>query len=147
MQKENNLETFVSMHGRGVVRGWQWKSSEKKKGIVLGRASSGSDRVVYGCDCCCVKHPERTPVKFRGMHENYNHCVWLISLKLFIDLLKNFHLWYVDVTIIGEVLPNLGPCSAFRAFEQRGSLSCHTCCDTASQATAFEYRCIIVKGD
>jgi hypothetical protein len=40
-----------------------------------------------------------------------------------------FHL-YGDVTIAGEGLQNLGLCSALRAFEQGGSLLCHTCCDT-----------------
>jgi hypothetical protein len=32
-------------------------------------------------------------------------------------------------TIAGEGLPNLGLWSTLRAFEQGGSLSCHTCCD------------------
>jgi hypothetical protein len=36
-------------------------------------------------------------------------------------------------TIAGEGLQNLGLCSALRAFEQGGSWSCHTCCDTESQ--------------
>jgi hypothetical protein len=37
---------------------------------------------------------------------------------------------YVDVTIAGEGLQNLGLCSALMAFAQGGILSCHTSCDT-----------------
>jgi hypothetical protein len=37
---------------------------------------------------------------------------------------------YEDITITGEWLQNLGLCSALRAFEQGGTLSCYTCCDT-----------------
>jgi hypothetical protein len=37
---------------------------------------------------------------------------------------------YGDVTIAGEGLQNLDLCSALKAFEQGGRLSCHTCSDT-----------------
>jgi hypothetical protein len=50
--------------------------------------------------------------------------VWCFTSRSII-----FHL-YGDVTIADEGLQNLVPCSALRAFEQGGSLSCHTCCDT-----------------
>jgi hypothetical protein len=39
-----------------------------------------------------------------------------------------FHLYGV-VTITGEGLQNLGQCLPFRAFQQRESLLCKTCCD------------------
>jgi hypothetical protein len=47
-----------------------------------------------------------------------------------------FHL-YGDVTIHGGGLQNLGLCSALRAFEQGGSLSCHSCCDTGPRFFRF----------
>jgi hypothetical protein len=43
-----------------------------------------------------------------------------------------YHL-FGDVTIASEVLQNLGLCTAHRALEQGGSLSCHTCCNTGPQ--------------
>jgi hypothetical protein len=49
----------------------------------------------------------------------------LIDYLQFYVPLKNFSL-----TIAGEGLQNIGLCSALRAFEQEGYLSCHTCCDT-----------------
>jgi hypothetical protein len=43
-----------------------------------------------------------------------------------------FHI-YGDVTITGEGLQNVGLCSALRAFQDGGILSCHTCCDMGLQ--------------
>jgi hypothetical protein len=49
------------MYRRGFVRGEQWMSSGKKKGLCL-------DVVIDKHDwCCCyAKYPERTHVELRG---------------------------------------------------------------------------------
>jgi hypothetical protein len=52
-----------------------------------------------------------------------------LIIYCFTSCSRIFHL-HVDVTIADEGLQNLSLCSALRAFEQGGSLSCHTCCDT-----------------
>jgi hypothetical protein len=58
----------------------------------------------------------------------YIQTFWLI-INCFMSHSRIFHL-YGDITITGEGLQNLGLCSVLRVFEQGGSLSCHTCCDT-----------------
>jgi hypothetical protein len=57
----------------------------------------------------------------------------LIDYLLFYVPLKNFSLTWRRKHIAGEELQNFGLYLAFRAFEQGGSLSCHTCCDTGPQ--------------
>jgi hypothetical protein len=52
-----------------------------------------------------------------------------IFINRFMSRSRIFHL-YGDVIIASEGLQNLGLFSAFRAFEQWGSLSRHTCRDT-----------------
>jgi hypothetical protein len=56
----------------------------------------------------------------------------LIDFFLFYVPLKNISL-YIETS----GLQNLGLCSALRALEQEGSLSCHTCCDTGLRTVPF----------
>jgi hypothetical protein len=51
-------------------------------------------------------------------------CPWYDYLLFYVPLKIFFTIW------AGEGLQNLGLCSALGAFEQGGSLSCHTRCDT-----------------
>jgi hypothetical protein len=62
-----------------------------------------------------------------------DHTFWLIDYLPFYVPLKNFSLVFGDVTIAGEGLQNLGPCSVLGPLSREGSLSCHTCCDTGPQ--------------
>jgi hypothetical protein len=55
---------------------------------------------------------------------------WLV-VYCFTSRSRIFHS-YGAVTFASEGLQKSGLCSALVVFEQEGSLSCHTCCDTES---------------